>query len=71
MRLLSGCQQKLLKISKFANAIKKGAKRLKEIGLTDLPSWIYATWLLHGLSSGYDGFKIMLNNKQRAEDGKK
>lgn len=58
-------------VAEFANAIKKDAKRLKEIGLTDLPSWIYATWLLHGLSSGYDGFKIMLNNKQRAEDGKK
>ena len=53
-------------IAEFANAIKKDATRLKEIGITDLPSWIYTTWLLHGLSSEYNGFKMMLNNNQRA-----
>ena len=53
-------------IAKFANAIKKNAIRLKEIGITDLPSWIYTTWLLHRLSPKYDGFKMMLNNNQRA-----
>lgn len=56
------------RVAEFANAIKKDAKRLKVIGITDLPSWIYATWLLHGLSSGCDGFKTMLNNNQRATE---
>ncbi len=61
-------------IAEFANAIKKDVIRLKEIGITDLPSRIYTRWLLHGLSSKYNGFKMMLNNNQRAtesEGGKK
>ena len=53
------------RVAKFTNTIKKGATRLKEIGVTDLPSWIYRTWLLHGLSSEYNGFKMMLTNNQR------
>ena len=57
-------------IAKFANAIKKNAIRLKEIGITDLSSWIYTTWLLHGLFPEYDGFKMMLNNNQRATESK-
>ena len=55
-------------VAEFANAIKKDATRLKEIGVTDLPSWIYTTWLLHGLSSEYNGFKMMLANNQRANE---
>ncbi len=51
-------------IAEFANAIKKDATRLKEIGITDLPSWIFTTWLLHELSSEYNRFKMMLNNNQ-------
>ena len=55
-------------IAEFANAIKKDATRLKKVGITDLPSWIYTKWLLHGLSSEYNGFKMMLNNNQRATE---
>ncbi len=58
-------------IAEFANAIKKDATRLKKVGITDLPSWIYTKWLLHGLSSEYNGFKMMLNNNQRATESER
>ena len=59
------------RIAEFANAIKKDATRLKEIGITDLPSWIHTTWLLHELSSEYNGVKMMLNNNQRAIESRR
>lgn len=59
------------RIAEFANAIKKDATRLKEIGITDLPSWINTTWLLHELSSEYNGVKMMLNNNQRAIESRR
>ncbi len=68
IRLSTKTLDDLQGIAEFANAIKKHAIWLKEIGITDLPSWIYTTWLLHGLSSEYNGFKIMLNNNQRATE---
>lgn len=49
-------------VAEFANVIKKDATRLKKIGVTDLPIWIYKTWLLHRLSSEYNGFKMVLKN---------
>ncbi len=55
-------------MAEFTTAIKKNATRLKEIGITDLRSWIYTTWLLHGLSFEYNVFKMMLNNNQRATE---
>lgn len=51
-------------VAEFANAIKKNTIRLKEIGVTDLHSWISTTWLLHKLFSEYNGFKMMLNNNE-------
>ena len=55
-------------VAKIANTIKKDATRLKEIGITNLPSCIYTTWLLYGLLSEYNGFKMILANKKRANE---
>ena len=47
-------------VAQFADNIKRNSIRLKEIGTTDLPNWIYITWLLNGLDSDYDSFRMIL-----------
>lgn len=43
------------------------------MGITDLSSLIYLTWLLYGLFYEYNRFKMVLNNNLRAKksEGKK
>ncbi len=54
-------------VAQFADNIKRNSIRLKEIGNKDVPDWMYNTWFLHGLSSEYDFFRIMLTNNRKAD----
>ena len=59
-------------IAQFVHNLKRDSTRLEEIGTTDVPSWMFTTWLLHGLSSEYDSFRMMLNNNRKdSEQSKK
>lgn len=49
-------------VAEFANAIKK-IYMPREIRITNLPSWIYLNWLLHGLSSKCNCFKMILKQQ--------
>ena len=57
-------------VAQFADNIKRNSIRLKEIGTKDVPNWMYTTWFLHGLSSEYDSFRMMLTNKRKADQAK-
>ena len=57
-------------VAEFADNIKRNSIRLKEIGTTDVPNWMYTTWLLNGLDSDYDSFRMMLTNNRKAEQAK-
>ena len=57
-------------ISQFADSLKRDCTRLKEIGTKDVPDWQFTTWLLHGLDSEYDSFRMMLNNSRKADQAK-
>lgn len=57
-------------VAEFADNIKRNSTRLKEIGTTDVPNWMYTTWLLNGLDSDYDSFRMMLTNNRKADQAK-
>ena len=57
-------------VAEFADNIKRNSTRLKEIGTTDVPNWMYTTWLLNGLDSGYDSFRMMLSNNRKADQAR-
>ena len=57
-------------VAEFADNIKRNSTRLKEIGTTDVPNWMYTTWLLNGLDSGYDSFRMMLTNNRKADQAR-
>ena len=57
-------------VAESADNIKRNSTRLKEIGTKDVPDWMYTTWLLNGLDSDYDSFRMMLTNNQKAEQAK-
>ncbi len=57
-------------IAEFTDNIKRNSTRLKKIGTTDIPNWMYTTWLLNGLDSGYDSFRMMLTNNRKADQAR-
>ena len=57
-------------VAEFADNIKRNSTRLKEIGTTDVPNWMYTTWLLNALDSNYDSFQIMLTNNRKADQAR-
>ena len=57
-------------VAQFADNIKRNSIRLKEIGTKDVPDWMYTTWFLHGLSSEYESFPMMLTNNRKADQAK-
>ncbi len=57
-------------VAQFADNIKRNSIRLKEIGTKDVPDWMYTTWFLHGLSSEYDSFCMMLTNNRKEDQAK-
>ncbi len=57
-------------VAHFADNIKRNSIWLKEIGTKDVLDWMYTTWFLHGLSSEYDSFRMMLTNNRKANQVK-
>lgn len=57
-------------VAQFAGSLKRDHTRLKEIGTKDVPDWMFTTWLLHGLGSEYDCFRMMLNNSRLVEQAR-
>lgn len=57
-------------VAEVADNIKRNSTRLREIGTTDVPNWMYMSWFLHGLDSEYDSFRMMLTNNRKAEQAK-
>lgn len=53
--------------AQFADNMKRNSIRLREIRTKDVPGWMYTTWFLHGLSSEYDSFRMMLTNNRKAD----
>ncbi len=51
----------------FAGSLKRNLTQLKKIGTKDVSDWMFTTWLLQGLTSEYDSFCIMPNNKRKAK----
>ena len=70
MRLSTQTLSDFDNVAQFADTIKRNSIRLKEIGTTDVPDWMYTTWFLHGLSSEYDSFRMMLTNNRKAAQAK-
>ena len=68
IRLSSKTSSNFDDVAQFVDSLKRNSTRLKEIGTTDVPSWMFTTWLLHGLSSKYDSFRMMLNNNRKASE---
>ncbi len=62
IRLFSRTASDLSNVAQFVDSLKPDCKRLKEIGMKDVPDCMFTIWLLHGLDSKYDSFCIMLNN---------
>lgn len=54
----------------FADSLKRDSTRLKEIGTKDVLDWMFTTWLLNGLTSEYDSFRMMLTNNRKANQAK-
>ena len=71
IRLSSKTSSDFDDVAQFAYSLKRDSTRLKEIGTTDVPNWMFTTWLLHGLSSEYDSFRMMLNNNRKASEQSK
>lgn len=67
IRLSSQTASDFHDVAQFANSLKRDSARLKEIGTKDVPDWMFTTWLLHGLDSEYDSFRMMLNTSRMAE----
>lgn len=70
IRLSSQTASDFNNVAQFASSLKRDCTRLKEIGTNDVPDWMFTTWLLHGLDSEYDSFRMMLNNSRKAEEAK-
>lgn len=70
MRLSTQTLSDFDNVAQFADTIKRNSIRLKEIGTTDVPDWMYTSWFLHGLSSKYDSFRMMLTNNRKAAQAK-
>lgn len=70
IRLSSQTASDFHNVAQFASSLKRDCMRLKEIGTKDVPDWMFTTWLLHGLDSEYDSFRMMLNNSRKAEQFK-
>lgn len=58
-------------VAQFADNLKCNCTCLNEIGTKDVPDWQFTTWLLYGLDSEYDSFRIMLNNSRKADQAKR
>ncbi len=54
-------------VAQFAESLKCHCKCSKRTGTKDVLDWIFTIWVLHGLDSEYDFFRIMLNNSRKAE----
>lgn len=70
IRLSSKTVSNFDNIAYFADSLKRNSTRLKEIGTKDVPDWMFTTWLLNGLSSKYDSFRMMLTNNRKANQAK-
>lgn len=70
IRLSSRTASDFSNVAEFADSLKRDCTRLKEIGTKDVPDWMFTTWLLHGLDSEYDSFRMMLNNSRKADQAK-
>ena len=68
IRLCSKTSSDFDDVAKFADILKFYSTWLKEIGTTDVPSWMFTTWLFHGLGPEYDSFQMMLNNNQTTSE---
>ena len=70
IRLSSKTASDFEDVAHFAASLKRDSTRLKEIGITDVPDWMFTTWLLQGLTSEYDSFRMMLNYNRKAAQAK-
>lgn len=70
IRLSSKTASDFEDVAHFAASLKRDSTRLKEIGFTDVPDWVFTTWLLQGLTSEYDSFRMMLNYNRKADQAK-
>lgn len=70
IRLSSKMASDFEDVAHFAYSLKRDSTRLKEIGTKDVPDWMFTSWPLHGLTSEYDSFRMMLNNNRKAAQAK-
>ncbi len=57
-------------VAHFADSLNRDSRRLKEIGTKDVPDWMFTTWLLNGLISEYELFRMMFINNRKANQAK-
>lgn len=70
IRLSSQTASDFSTVAQFADSLKRDCTRLKEIGTKDVPDWMFTTWLLHGLDSEYNSFRMMLNSSRKADQAR-